>query len=311
LANEDFYIILGAIGLIPLIIGGALTFSEPSSSTPPPMKAVGGFVLFVGIITYLIIGVRAAFDIKSKIRGWNIDRKSDDLYLREKERELKRREEKYQKEKQQRAETRQESRSNSVEPDTRPTQPHQPHKKQPVPETEKINTESPFQDAKTFEEIFGDEPILKTGGRVSSKLKKEQKIETPEIIESGEKESSEEEYIRSIMIDSHLRYLLLLYDTPEGYIVNQSEVIRREEGKSKGEDVSGRKRQEMNSKMKDLKHAKLVEISIVKEDITGKKTNKYEITKLGREYLDKLWDEKIKTWTDFMEKYGKELYGKK
>lgn len=316
--SEEFYTWTGIVALLLLIFGGLFSFGPNQDYyAPAPLRMVGPVIFFIGIIFVLVFFGGLFIDLRARFKIWNMERKSDEidkrmdeLDLKEKENELKRKEREY-REEQERKEQEYRNRTHVNLSDVFSPQPFRsPNSSEPKTKSEPAHP--PVQDLqKSVEQKSEEQPILKTGDRIPDNLlRKEEDAESEEVTENVEKESLEEKYMRFVKEDSILRYLLLLKETSEGYVIGQSEVIRREEGKPKG-DVSGRKRQEMHSRMKELEHAGLVEISTVKEDITGKKTSKYAITELGRKYFEKLWDEKIKTWTDFMEKYGREIYGKK
>lgn len=298
MANIGFY-----LGMFFGFIAGMLIFFITSSSPYPEYHNATS--MGVGVLIMLVFGsisgVAIFMDLRPMFREWNIERKTEELHMREKEEELKRKEQKFNEKTWTKPEESGEKTNHFDGFDTQ----SKPHQKQPASEPKKTSTESPFHDRKTSEATFTDEPILKTGSPVADDFKEPSFESTLE--ESSEK-SSNDEYVRHVKIDPILRSLWFLYNSKEGFFMGQTEAARVIFDIPENEKVSGSRREDVKASMNELGHSGLITVIRIKGDIRKKKQLfEYKITPKGKELMKRAIEENIWRWVDFVEKYKFEI----
>jgi len=91
MANDAFYIIFGIVGSFFLFFAAILANSWVEETANSPAIPI---LILIGILLLLVLAIGAFFDIRKRVKGWNIDRKMENLQLRKREIELERKEQK-------------------------------------------------------------------------------------------------------------------------------------------------------------------------------------------------------------------------
>jgi len=297
--SEDFYISLGIISAILLMMGLVLIYGIQDSPYYQQFLVPGQIMLGLGIAVGIAIAIIAFSSVYPSIRDWNLERQEDNLWRSQEKIELEKRKWEL---KRQKAEVKDYIRSQEKKDKEKQT-PSDPVSNNMSKHDEKLQMTQATSDV--GEENVDLKPIMKTGDPVLDKLKNKE-----EATESTNQEKSD--CLIRIDLDKFLKCLLALYNHPEHYFKNIKEATRiihkLEEGKR-----SGSAEQVVSGAMKELRHYGLVSINTKKQydGIKKREINEYRITDFGIKMIEKTIDDDISNWGDFVEKYKVELRDKK
>lgn len=261
-------------------------------------RTAGSFMTLGGIIAGLVIAGGVSYELQKRIRKWNLDRRLDELEIKEKELEVKKREKEFRKKAEvnehiNSQDERHEKNSDFGTPVSENTREAQNKKSQPPQSTDNIPQKEESEEG----------PTLKTGMPVPENLDKMRK---------AEQQTERNVCVTRMELDKILKCLLALYKNPDHYFENISTATRiicnLEEGKR-----SGSAEQSVSASMKELKHYGLVDITTKKEydGMKKQKINEYRIADFGIKMIDKAIGDDVSNWSDFVEKYKIELRDKK
>lgn len=292
------------------------------------VRTAGSFMILGGIIAGLVIAGGVAYELQKRLREWNLDRRLDELEIKERELKVKKREKEFRKkagveEYINSQDERHEKNSDFGAPVSENTR-----------EAQNKTSQSPQSTInKPQKEESEEELILKTGRPVSknlyetgeplsekmekkdepdftekdpSSIRKDDFVEKENVVHSTEKTPSEEEYRIKIMEDKYLKYLWTLYQTPGHIFPYENRLIKEAQGNTHN-------RSRAYDAFKTLEQYGLIKF-IQKTKFDGKvdRTSKgVELTPIGLALMEKAEKESVTTWNDFLEKYKLEPKSKK
>ena len=301
LPSEDFYIYLGAVGFAISIVG----FLISMNTAVPAMAISGSIILLTGIVMLIIMGGGAAFDIYKRVKGWRLEEREDNLYYKEKEREVKQKEEELKRQRRQakeeerrRAESdkaRRRAEEAAREGRTRYREKEASYKKPPK---EEVSGFGPEKKEHTEGSWFG------TGDKVPEDLKKKKSEEQETQYSKAdqnelEKESqSEKDYQYQISLDKHLLLLWTLYKTKEHEFTTRNQLVLAANGGQKGN------REPWYAAIDELEKMDLLK-RINEKRYAGKEPEWGDgITDVGLLLIKKARYDQVNRFDDFKEKYA-------
>jgi len=87
LPSDDFYVFVGVTGGFLLILGALGMVADFGTAGRDMIKPAAPFILLAAVPFFAAIGVGIFYDLRPKFRKWNIERKSEEIHLQERERE--------------------------------------------------------------------------------------------------------------------------------------------------------------------------------------------------------------------------------
>lgn len=305
--SDSFYITLGVVGL-PIVITG---FAMSENSSDPGMRTAGSFMILGGIVLLLVLGGGGVFDLYKRFRGWRLEEREENLYYKEKEREVKRQEEELKRQRRQAKE--EERRRTENEKARRRAEEERRAQESARAERTQYKERKTSRNKPPREEVsgFGSEKKehtegswFGTGDNVPEDLKKKKaEEETYSQADQNEleKESqSEKDYKYQISLDKHLLLLWTLYRTNEHEFDSRNKLIIETKG-----DINNRT--PWYRAIEDLERKDLIK-RINENQRTGKDKEWGErITDLGLSLIKKARYDQVTKWDDFQKQYNEFL----
>jgi hypothetical protein len=277
---------------------------------PRPNEIAGGQIsIFIGVILLMVLCVGAYFDLRPRFREWNVDRKSDEIYIKKKEREIKQKEEQLKRERRRRKEEerrqkeREEARKRAEER-AREERYGQERKSQtstspPREETSRRAEATGFGSEK---QEYKDDAWFGTGTGAPEDLKQKRSEQSETHYSKAEKDQlekesqSEKDYKYQISLDKHLLLLWTLYRTNEHEFDSRNKLIIATKG-----DINNRT--PWYDAIEDLERKDLIK-RINERQRTGAGLEWGErITDLGLSLIKKARYDQVTRWDDFQKKY--------
>lgn len=308
--SDSFYITVGLLGGMGVIFGFVLF--NANWGDPGPNEILGGQIsLSIGVILLIVLTAGAFFDLRPRFREWNFERRSDNLYNKEQEREIRQKEDDLKRERRRRKE--EERRRAENEKARRRAEEARRAEASARAERTQYKERKTSRNKPLREEVsgFGSEKKehtegswFGTGDNVPEDLKKKKaEEETYSQADQNEleKESqSEKDYKYQISLDKHLLLLWTLYRTNEHEFDSRNKLIIETKG-----DINNRT--PWYRAIEDLERKDLIK-RINENQRTGKDKEWGErITDLGLSLIKKARYDQVTKWDDFQKQYNEFL----
>lgn len=303
--SDSFYITLGVVGL-PILITG---FAMSANASQPGMSTVASFMILGGIASLLTLGGGGAFDLYKRFRGWQLEEREENLYYKEREREVKRQEEDLKRQRRQAKE--EERRRAENEKARRRAEEARRSEESARAERTQYKERKTSRNKPPREEVsgFGSEKKehtegswFGTGDNVPEDLKKkkaEEETHSQADQNELEKESqSEKDYKYQISLDKHLMLLWTLYKTKDHEFPTRNQLVLAANSGQKGN------RDPWYDAIEDLENADL--LKRINERQRGVKDSEWgnKITDVGLMLIKKARYDQVTRFDDFKEKYA-------
>lgn len=291
MASDTFYGIFAFLGFIAVMMG--VIMMNAGYGHPKPEEVLGGQIsIIVGILFLCVLAGGAYFDLRPRFREWNLERKSVDMNLKGKEREIEKKKREFEMRYPKENQTKNES-SNTIS-----------SQKQTNVTPTQTSDALPKQTTKPME-IKPDESVLITGGNVPEKLKREtdtiEQIKKESPIQKQETEYIDGDYKHAISMDAHMKCLWALSKAPNHSFPNKQKLILD----AQGHDGD---RSEYYKAINDLIDSGLVHILDKRKYADEiRTTGRLELTKIGIELSQIARNKKIVQWNNFVETFKDKL----